>query len=66
MGERHEVVQLAGGTWHRLSCLWAHVGVTQRRRRIVSDAELEELEKTCDSCLGDVEKDRRVETDSPR
>jgi hypothetical protein len=54
MGERHVLVQTAGGTWHRESCLWTHVGVTCRRQRVVSDTELEELESTCDHCLDGV------------
>jgi hypothetical protein len=55
MGERHVVVQLAGGTWHRQSCVWVHVGVTRLRERVVSDDELAELavpDPTCE-CLGD-------------
>jgi hypothetical protein len=52
MRNRHVVVQTAGGTWHLATCLWAHVGVTRRRERVVSDAELDSLEKTCDYCLG--------------
>jgi hypothetical protein len=54
MGERHVLVRTAGGTWHRDSCLWTHVGVTRRRRRVVGDDELARLEKTCEHCLGDV------------
>ena len=54
MGGRHVLVQTAGGTWHRKTCLWTHVGVTRRRERVVSDDELAEIERTCDHCLRDV------------
>jgi hypothetical protein len=54
MGGRHVLVQTAGGTWHRDTCLWTHVGVTRRRERVVSDDELTRLDKTCDHCLDDV------------
>jgi hypothetical protein len=52
MSDRHVLVQTAGGTWHRTSCLYTHVGVTRRRERVVSDSELAALEKTCELCLG--------------
>jgi hypothetical protein len=54
MGGRHVLVRTAGGTWHLETCLWTHVGVTRRRRRVVSDTELEQLESTCDHCIGEV------------
>jgi hypothetical protein len=52
MPGRHVLVQTAGGTWHRSTCLYTHVGVTRRRERVVSDRELAALEKTCSLCLG--------------
>ncbi|WP_380677076.1 hypothetical protein [Salinigranum sp. GCM10025319] len=53
MGERHVVVRTTGGTWHRVSCLWVHVGVRRCRERVISDAELARLDPVCNHCLGD-------------
>jgi hypothetical protein len=53
MGGRYVLVQTAGGTWHRETCLWTHVGVTRRRERVVSEHDVEALAKTCPHCLGD-------------
>jgi hypothetical protein len=54
MGEKYVVVRTNSGTWHRDTCLWVHIGgVTRRRERTVSDADVPELGTTCDHCLGE-------------